>query len=579
MRQSIDVTVDPKTGMLLLDCPYHLNALVKSLPVRRWNKRKRMWVAPAIWRNIEMLRSVGLFSLDEDATQLMTTVLSAREQSIEHVGFPTEYKPIHDPFQFQIDVLNKSHGLPFGFFMDMGTGKSKVTIDRMTAYFRAGTIDRVFVACLKSARQVWPRELKKHCAEEYSVHLLNTLPQYNHWIEDGKPFKWFIIGVETFSQGSKWETAIDFVRRGPCGFAIDEAHTIMNSTSTRSKRLYDISMSCPRETRSILTGTPITKGPENFFGLFKMLDPEILGFPDPYSFENRYAIKGGFENRMIVAYQNLDELYMLIRANMYQITKLEALPHLPEKLYEIRNIEMSKEQRALYTQMKKDEFYSLDMGTMSTDMILTKMLRLQQIANGYAAVYPDGDISKKVILTKIGKNNPKIQAVLDISEEVSGGMIVWCVYRQELKDIAQALSDRYGPESVRVYHGLDAKMKYTEADRIEAVDAFQDDPECRFFVGTVQSGSLGLTLTFGTTVVYFANTFALNDRKQSEDRAHREGQKNAVTYIDLIMDKSIDSLVLRAVRSKITLAEVVRKALRDNPTDPFAIEYENDAPF
>ena len=580
MRQNIDVSFDNRTGQLVLDCPFHMNTIVKSLPVRRWDKRRRQWVAPPIWRNVAMIKDFDhYFSPDQDSQAVITTVLSARDQAISKRDFPADHTFKQPPFIFQAEALKRSHGVPFGFFMDMGTGKSKTLIDRMSAYFNEGLIDRVLIVCLKSARQVWPRELEKHCPLDYSVHLLKNDTQFHKWMSEKPTFPWFVVGVETFSQGSVWQTAVDFVRGGKSGFAIDEAHTVINSTSIRSKRLYEISMACPRETRSVLTGTPITSGAENFFGLFRMLDPEILGFPDFYSFESRYAIKGGYENRQIVSYQNLEELYSLIRPYMYQITKAEALPHLPPKLYERRVVDMATEQRRLYLQMKKDEFYQTDIGTMSTEVILTKMLRLQQIANGYAAVFPGGDISKKPVLNPIGKRNPKIDAVIDISREVSGGMIVWCIYRRELSDIAAALREEYGENAVVVYHGLE--KGYTEDDRIAAVDSFQNDPECRFFVGTVQAGSLGLTLTFGTTVVYFANTFALNDRKQSEDRAHREGQQNAVTYIDLISAGTIDSLVLRAVKKKISIAEIVRQSLKDNPKSKLVdFNFDNsEAPF
>lgn len=563
MHQSISIELDEKTGMMVISCPFHMNMMVKAMPVRRWNKSRKVWMAPLVWRNIEFIHDNFGFEPDDEAAEAMAAVMAKRMEKRPLCNFPVDYVPVLPHFGFQKEILDLSYGRPFAIFADMGTGKTKMTIDRMTALHMEGKIDRVLIICLKSARHVWPRELGIHSTIPYSCHLSKTKPQYNAWVNGRQEgLKWLVMGVETFSQGSFWEISIDYLRRSPTGFAIDEAHTISNSKTIRSKRLHDVSMACLYESRTVLTGTPITKGPENFFGIFKILDPDILGFPDIYSFEQRYVIKGGFENRQIVSYQNMQELFGLLQGSIYQITKKEALPHLPEKLYQERVVDMTKEQRSFYNQMKKNEFYETDEGSMTSTMILTKMLRLQQICNGYVASYPDGDISKKVILTPITGMNPKIQAILDIASEVSGKMIVWCVYRQELEDIITALDKEYGAGSCIKYHGL--STKYKEEERNKAQDIFQTDPSVRFFVSTVQSGSLGLTLTEATTTVYFANTFSIVDRKQSEDRNHRSGQTNAVLYIDIQMDKSIDALVTSALRQKHSIAEAVRQSLKEH---------------
>lgn len=566
MRQSIRITLDDKTGMMRIECPYEMNMLVKAMPVRRWNKRKRAWIAPLIWRNIHYMSQMPVFQPDDEAAAAMAEVMKKRQETLPICPFPKDFNFVYEPFVFQQEINDKSYGRPFAIFADMGTGKSKMTIDRMSAYYLEGKIDQAIVVCLKSARHVWPTELKKHSPIPYSAHLLNTPFQYQKWMAEAKPeeLKWLVMGVETFSQGKKWEYSIDYVRRGRTGFAIDEAHTISNSKTIRSGRIKDVSMACVYETRTVLTGTPITKGPDNFFGIFLVLDPDILGFPDYYSFAQRYVMMGGYEGREIIGYQNMDELFSLISPYAYQITKEEALPHLPEKLYEELQIPMTKKQKQFYDQMKKHEFYETDVGSMTSTVILTKMLRLQQIANGYTAVYPDGDITKDVILTPIEGGNPKIDAVLEIARETSGKVIIWCTYRRELRDIYDALEKEYGVGSCVRYHGLE--KGYTEDDRAEEANKFQEDDRVKFFVATVQSGSLGLTLTKATTVVYFSNTFSIIDRKQSEDRAHREGQKNAVTYIDLQMEGSIDALVTRALREKRSIAEAVRQSLKQGGT-------------
>ena len=99
----------------------------------------------------------------------------------------------------------------------------------------------------------------------------------------------------------------------------------------------------------------------------------------------------------------------------------------------------------------------------------------------------------------------------------------------------------------------------TEADeRQEIVEKFQDpDSDLRFFVGNPRTGGYGLTLTAAHLVVYYSNSFDLEVRLQSEDRAHRIGQTSKVTYVDLITPGTVDEHIVKALRSKINIASQV----------------------
>ena len=113
----------------------------------------------------------------------------------------------------------------------------------------------------------------------------------------------------------------------------------------------------------------------------------------------------------------------------------------------------------------------------------------------------------------------------------------------------QTLEDKYGKNSTVAIYG-----EITTADRQTAVKRFQEDPQCRFFVGNPSTGGFGLTLTAASYVVYFSNNFNLEIRQQSEDRAHRIGQKRNVTYIDLVAQKTIDKHILKALQGKVKLS-------------------------
>ena len=140
--------------------------------------------------------------------------------------------------------------------------------------------------------------------------------------------------------------------------------------------------------------------------------------------------------------------------------------------------------------------------------------------------------------------------MLEITEELQGKAIIWASYTHGIQQIASALRDRFGPEAVATYYG-----DTPQDERQNIVDSFQKpDSALRFFVGQPLTGGMGITLTAANTVIYYNNSYDLATRLQSEDRAHRIGQNNKVTYIDLVSPGTIDEKILKALREKINLA-------------------------
>ena len=139
----------------------------------------------------------------------------------------------------------------------------------------------------------------------------------------------------------------------------------------------------------------------------------------------------------------------------------------------------------------------------------------------------------------------KMKELLNVLEETEGKVIIWANWVHSLKMIIQELKKKYGDKSVVAIYG-----EIPGQEREEAVDKFQKDKETRFFVSNPQTGGYGLTLTEASTVVYFSNNYDLEQRQQSEDRAHRIGQKNKVLYIDLVVEKTVDESVIRALNQK-----------------------------
>ena len=218
---------------------------------------------------------------------------------------------------------------------------------------------------------------------------------------------------------------------------------------------------------------------------------------------------------------------------------------LPEKLYTRRNITLSDEQATVYNQMKKLALAQLESGELSTTAsILTQIMRLQQICCGF--FQPDiGDIRPLA--------NNRLNELLDITDELQGKAIIWASFTHDIQQIARSLRDRFGPDSVALYYG-----ETPQEDRQEIVHRFQDmNSDLRFFVGQPKTGGYGITLSAASTVIYYSNSYDLENRLQSEDRAHRIGQKKNVTYIDLVCPDTIDEKILEALKNKINLSQKV----------------------
>jgi SNF2 family DNA or RNA helicase len=247
--------------------------------------------------------------------------------------------------------------------------------------------------------------------------------------------------------------------------------------------------------------------------------------------------------KQVVGYRRLDELKEKLDRFAFRVTKDECLD-LPDKIYLRRDVELTAEQLKAYDQMKLMALSIVEQGMMSTTNALTQLMRLHQIVCGYVKL-DDGQ--------EIALPNNRIDELMAVLAESDGKVIIWANYRKNIEDIKLAIQKEYGMTSVATYYG-DTKSD----DRQDIVDKFSDpNSELRFFVGNPTTGGYGLTLVSSHTVVYYSNSFDLEKRLQSEDRAHRIGQTEKVTYIDLISTKTVDEHIVKALRSKIDIASQV----------------------
>tara|TARA_R110000796_G_scaffold87366_1_gene188569 strand:- start:1379 stop:3082 length:1704 start_codon:yes stop_codon:yes gene_type:complete len=497
-----------------------------------------------------------LYILDDYINNLKEAeeVLRMKKEDLpENDDFNFETKPFeHQRKAFYMSRDKKS----FALLMEQGTGKTKVIIDNAAYLYGKGEITALIVIAPNGVHRNWinseiPIHMPKWCVHKSVFYTAGMnkkrTEEYNSVIGASDCLKIFSFNVEAFTSIK----AIEFMQKALLSnkvmLVVDESSRIKRPGAKRTKIITKFGKQA--EYLRIMTGTPVTKGPEDVYSQFKFLDHKILGYDSFYSFRARYCTMGGFENRQIISYQNIDELTRNIEGHSFRVLKKDCLD-LPDKIYQRHYVEMSAKQIKIYKNMKESFVAELEGQVVNAPEAITRLLRLQQITCGW---FPTENG-----VEPIENKNLRLEALKEILGDINSKVIIWARFKADLKAIEAALGDL-----AVSYHG-----EVSNDDREAAVYRFQNDDSIRYFIGQPQSGGIGLTLTAADYVVYYSNSFDLEIRMQSEDRCHRIGTKNNVTYIDIEARKTIDSKIIKALREKKSLADIITK----DPMSLFLLE-------
>jgi len=469
------------------------------------------------------------------------------------------YKFKTKPYGHQLDALEASWNKEvFAYFMEMGTGKSKVLLDNAAILYDKGEINALLLIAPKGVYKNWydseiPTHLPDHVDKKIVLwktsdksirqrKLLNTL------FETGSDLRILIMNVESFSSGDGADFAYKFLSAHPKSMiAIDEATTIKTPTSNRTRKIVALRNMC--KYRRILTGSPVTKSPLDLYSQCQFLDPWLLGHESYTTFKARYAETrkiqvNGRQVEIITGYRHLQELSDKVVSFSKRILKEDCLD-LPEKTYVKHYVELTDEQKKLYKQMKKEAIAFLNGKMQSTATVMTQFMRLHQITCGHFTA-DDGTIQDLP--------SSRLSELMSILENIEGKTIIWSHYTHDVRRIIEEIKKVYGEDSVVDYFGE------TDTDaRSSNIKKFQNDDKCRFFVGTTHTGGYGITLTAGSNMIYFSNGYDLEKRQQSEARIDRIGQTKKMTYIDIMAQDTIDERIVKALRKKVNIANAIMK--------------------
>ena len=423
------------------------------------------------------------------------------------------------------------------------------------AAYAAGKIERLLVVAPTSVVAVWPKELQEYAEFKYTCRtLLGDKTSRLKQLSDLEKFPFKALKVAVINYESTWRDGIfEALQEFDADMIIaDESQRIKTHDAAQSKAMHQLGDQA--RYKLILSGTPVQNNAIDIYSQYRFLDPTVFG-KNFYQFRNRYAIMGGFNRRQIVGYKDMDDLIRREHSIAFRITKEEAID-LPEQTFEVRHIQMDKKLADLYQRIKRDSYAEIETGGQITaTTVLTKLLRLQQLAGGFLVT---DDAAKPQLVS-----TAKLEALSDIAQDyvVDGGkkLVIFARFVPEVKAIIdlmkKVLPDR--KKAVSIYGEI------KKEDRAAIVQQFQTDPDTVVFVGQIDTAGTGVTLTAADTCVYYSKNFNYAAYEQSLSRIHRIGQRNTCTYIDLVMEKTVDEMINRALAKKEDIAKTVVDNWRD----------------
>jgi hypothetical protein len=551
-----------KAGDLVVECKVGPNfALLSALPGRhKWIERKFIFkptgasIAYIIknWPEAQWIEGAEVNLKDFHDARILGETVSAQkkiEEWFDDGGHPFKTKP----FDHQLKAFLISRDMSvFALFHEQGCGKSKVVVDTTAYLYTKEEVDTLIVIAPNGVHTNW-------ILNEIPAHLLGDIPAWTGVYKASlKPKEYLELmeaatkevgklriitfNVEGFISSKAKALMEHWLKNSKAIMVVDESQRIKSHGAERTKYLTKVGRKA--KYRRILTGTPVTRGVENLFSQFRFLDPMIIGHDTFTAFRSEYCVMGGFENRSIVAYQNLPELIARIDGYSHRVLKKDCLD-LPDKTYKRHPFEMEKFQRMLYDQVRTsaldelEKTLGLEKGQeMAKAIAITKLLRLQQIACGW---FPEAQ-------PRPLPHNPRMEALDEVIEDAGDGKII--IWSRFVADI-QVMAKKFGEHALTYYGATSTK------DREFAVKAFQDKSNRKKFFISNKAGSTGLTLTAALNAIYYSNDFDLETRLQGEDRNHRIGTEGTVVYTDLEAEKSIDRKIINALRKKKSIADMV----------------------
>lgn len=421
--------------------------------------------------------------------------------------------------------------------MEMGTGKTLVSIAVAGCMYQHDKVKRVLVVAPLSIHSVWEEEFAQYSDFPYSMTILKGTATKKRQQLKKLPSEGLQIVVVSYE--SAWRLEKELLAYDADLVIADEAHKMKENRTSQSKGMHHIGDKA--KYKLLLTGTLITNRELDVFSQYRFLNAKILG-TSFYSFRNRYFDMCGYGNHTPVFRKLMtDDFLPKLHSVAYRVTKEECLD-LPAITEEVRIVELAASAAKIYSAVEAESYAKLAESEVTTTNILTRIMRLSQITGGHLT--GDEGIVNVVSYDKLNA----LSDILDAAMAEEKKVVIMARFIVELYAIQELLLERKIGYAV-VHGGI--------MDREKQIQRFQHDDNCRVFVGQIAAAGLGITLTAASTMVFFSMDYNMSNFEQAKARIHRAGQKENCHYIYLVCKGTIDGKVLYALQKKVDLAKML----------------------
>lgn len=510
---------------------------IKEIDGRQYDAEDKCWVVPLSCENVATLSLIGC-ELDKTLAAMHK---SRRDAFVAVCAHPTPrvkaklFLHQQNAYDFALESFEKSKGV--ALLADMGTGKTMMTIAITGTLEKEKDVRRMLIVSPKSIVGVWEEEFRKFADYKYALTVLDGEMKKKKAAFDfmkGQALQIIVVNYE-----SCWRLESEITKWKPDLIVCDESSKIKNPSATQSKALHRLGRIS--KYNMILTGTPVTGSPLDFFSQYKFLNDSILG-TSFYLFRSRYAVMGGYQNRMIVGYRHIAELVEKVHSVAFRI-KIEDAVDLPPFIDETRIVPLEPQAQSIYRRIEKDCYAELNNGEVTARNVLTQLLRLSQCSGGFIRDDIKGE-AEQVSSAKLDALEDIIDACMDEGRKV----VVFARFVPEIEGIEEMLKTK------KIGYSL---IYGATTDRADQVKKFQEDPNIRVFVGQLQTTGMGLTLTAANVAVFYSLDFSYANYEQSRARIHRIGQKEKCLYIHLVGKGTVDEKILHALKHKGDIANLM----------------------
>ncbi len=522
--------------------PAIIQGVKESFRDAKWNKSHKRWEIPAFTNYLDTLKLIlpQPVIVEEDCKNWYNSKMndakkeSATDTKLQEAVTNFQFKTApykHQKETFIWAVIKKSGAI----FFECGLGKTKTALDIMQFLYNNNVVKKALIVVPLSVSKTWIDEIPKHTfmSEPDVTSIVTGSIDHRRSILNTTDRKIYIVNYDAVV-----ELKNDIIAKGFDIIICDESTYVKSMKAQRTKAILAISDRI--KYKFILTGTPFGQRLTDIYSQLKIIAPSK--FTESFwAFRNRYCTMGGYRVNnipvQVTGYKNTEELNKRISEVAMIYKKTDCLD-LPDKIYETRSCQMTDEQAKHYREIIEYLVTIVQGKVIEASMVITQMMKLSQITSGFAKGVKEDEIVRF-------KQNPKLELLKETLEEISGKVVIWCKFHEDVKMITGILPGN----SYRTYTG-----KTKSEDRDNIINEFNNNDQIQYLIMT-SAGGFGLNLQISHNMIFYSHEFSVEDRQQAEDRVHRIGQKSAVTIIDLKMDHSVDEYVLKCCKDKRNIAE------------------------